>query len=53
MQRSEPRDVVRQLSEHENRHQQDLSNRDFTICIILGALKDFLALKIETRLFRQ
>ena len=25
MQRSEPRDVVRQPSEHENRHQQDLS----------------------------
>ena len=30
-----------------------LVNRDFTIHIILGALKDFLALKIESRLFRQ
>ena len=52
MQRSESRDVVRQPSEHENRRQLTrLVNRDFTICIILTALQDYLALKIESLLF--
>ena len=53
MQPSEPSDVVRQPSEHENRYQQDLSVRTLASEKILGALEVFFALKIESRFLRQ
>ena len=43
MQRSEPRDVVRQLSGHENRHQQDLSIGTLPSALYIGRIKRFLS----------